>query len=876
MIQIYTDGVLAYDSRLERYDLEGLTITKGLNLGGTAEITMPPGHPAYNSFTSYRTIVEIYRDGVLRFRGRALYPADDFQGSRTITCEGEMCLLRDGISRPYLYQDAPAEIFTAVIQAYNDQVEPFKQFEVGEVNVTDPNDYIRLESEEAETILDTVNKLLERCGGYILFTTDETGARVINWQTSSGARSNQILEFGENLLDFARTGANTEGFATGLIPYGAKNEASGKRVTIEKVNNGVDYILAPDAQSLRGTIMTTVTWDDVTQPANLYTKAQEYLQKCKLIVTSLELTALDLSYFDKELDMFTVGDTVRAVSKYHGLNEDFQLTQMTEDLLDPSKSRIVLGKDIATLTGSDAAEDAQNRADLEKAKVQIRTDYTLNQQQFATEMELAMTSKITQSESDILLEVSKTYTTQTAHEELSSRVELLADSITLEVTGRLGGTAQIVLAADGRTITQSIDMTDVRLAFANDQTAVTISGGTVTFNSGTFVVNSTNLKVSADGTITATNAELSGNLTTSSGLHTSKLHSGRLRFFYDGTEYGGIASTYYASDNTKRGIELRTEADAAFISFSIYDQDAGTYSSAYVINYGMNPSDYTERHLFYGHARFTDTAGNPLLLLGGAQVRLGHTTHPVNIYGSAINLNNPVYCKSPVYFSQSVVFDNVYGVRLYKADKSAHVMVLNMSATDYVRFGNADYQTRLYGSTVHIYGATTMHNAVTCSGSLTFANGYGVQIKNAAGAANYVLSFSSSDQCFVGAESYKTYLRGTAVYLYTSGATVTSDRRKKNSIEQLPAAYEAMLDKINPVRFKYTDGTSGRYHTGFIAQEVQEALEAAGLTAQDFGGFVDLNGDGEELGLIYTEFVALLLLKIKRQEQRIAALEAAH
>ena len=52
MIQIYADGVLTYDSRVESYVLVGLTITTGLNIGGTAEITMPPAHPAYNAYTS--------------------------------------------------------------------------------------------------------------------------------------------------------------------------------------------------------------------------------------------------------------------------------------------------------------------------------------------------------------------------------------------------------------------------------------------------------------------------------------------------------------------------------------------------------------------------------------------------------------------------------------------------------------------------------------------------------------------------------------------------------------------------------------------------------------------------------------------------------
>jgi hypothetical protein len=263
MIQIYADGALVCDSRLESHDLQGLKISSGLNKGGTAEIIMPPSHPAYGSFTRRRTIVEIYRDGLLQFRGRPLDPSDDFYNVRTVLCEGELCFLDDAVSRPYLYQDSPAAVFASVLSVYNAQVESGKQFKVGTITVTDPNEYIRLESEAAESVLATVNKLLERCGGYIVFTTNDEGARVINWLSTLGYRSSQVIEFGENLLDFARGGTNHE-LATAVLPYGAKADGSGERVTIESVNDGRDFIQDDDAVALNGFIINPVTWDDVT------------------------------------------------------------------------------------------------------------------------------------------------------------------------------------------------------------------------------------------------------------------------------------------------------------------------------------------------------------------------------------------------------------------------------------------------------------------------------------------------------------------------------------------------------------------------------------------------------------------------------------
>ena len=85
MIEVYADDFLVYDSRLEDYSLIELTATIGLNKGGTASICMPPNHPAYNRFVSYKSLVTIYRDDILVFRGRALYPTDEFYNQRTNT-----------------------------------------------------------------------------------------------------------------------------------------------------------------------------------------------------------------------------------------------------------------------------------------------------------------------------------------------------------------------------------------------------------------------------------------------------------------------------------------------------------------------------------------------------------------------------------------------------------------------------------------------------------------------------------------------------------------------------------------------------------------------------------------------------------------------
>lgn len=642
MLEIYADGALIYDSRVPDVALQELKVTRGLNKGGTATITVPPGHPHFSSISSYRSEISIHRDGRRLFRGRSLYPTDTFDLLRTFTCEGERCFLQDAVIRgPYVFQDRPDAIFRDVIDEYNAQVDPFKQFVVGTVDVTDPNDYIRLENGETESAAVVVDKLVDRCGGYITFTDTEDGKRAIHWLAQLTRQSTQDIAFGDNLLDFSRTTANTD-LATVIVPYGAvKNEETGERYDIKAVNGGLDYIEAPEAVlQLRGRIVRSVVWDDVTQPANLLAKARAYLAEKQQMLTTLTLTALDLSIIDKTVDSFELGDLIKVYSKPHGIDgETYQLTEMTLDLLHPENDKITLGKTVASLTGADVVITQMASSRLQQVSLVARKSYTLNEAKLS-QVEQTLRSEITQ----------------------------LADSITLEVSGSIGGTASIKLNVNGAAVAQSLDLSGVRQAFANDTSAVTISAGTITFNSGTLIVNSGNFQLTADGTITAkagtiggwtivgtklyagdgetvkvvaiqapsanitnvfaaggtdhsdysdcpfrvtkagklyaTDAVIRGDVVTIDGSFKTQLDRGSLKLYYSDALCGTINTKYWSGASTE-GISLRIEEAGSYIMFS-HPSSAGTgYDVDYYLNYGWS-SSYDEKHIFQTSARFLD------------------------------------------------------------------------------------------------------------------------------------------------------------------------------------------------------------------------------------------------------------------------------
>lgn len=90
----------------------------------------------------------------------------------------------------------------------------------------------------------------------------------------------------------------------------------------------------------------------------------------------------------------------------------------------------------------------------------------------------------------------------------------------------------------------------------------------------------------------------------------------------------------------------------------------------------------------------------------------------------------------------------------------------------------------------------------------------------------------------------------------------TSDERRKEEITDLEKAEEFIL-ALRPVRFKFKERDG--YHHGFIAQEVQKAL-------QDENDIVTEDKHGM-LGLSYTEIIADLVGICQKQQQRINDLE---
>ena len=103
-------------------------------------------------------------------------------------------------------------------------------------------------------------------------------------------------------------------------------------------------------------------------------------------------------------------------------------------------------------------------------------------------------------------------------------------------------------------------------------------------------------------------------------------------------------------------------------------------------------------------------------------------------------------------------------------------------------------------------------------------------------------------------------------------ASIGSDAAIKNSISYDAEKYNAFFDLLKPAIYKYNHGESGRYHLGFIAQDVEAAVAGAGLESTDFAGYMKDKATGE-YSLRYEEFISLCVDQIQRLKRRVNELE---
>lgn len=347
MYRIYADQWLLHDDRLEELRVMSPKLALEVNTTGSLTFSIYPEHIHYSHIAKFKTIITVYQEDALLFRGRVLNEDVGFYNERQVSCEGQLAFLLDSIQRPYDFTGSISDYLLQLITNHNAQVEEAKRFTLGTVTVTDPNDYIvRSNIDHVNTWEEINKKLIELLGGF-LQVRYEGGIAYLDYLQDFSKISSQTVEFGRNLIDLKKI-RKGEDIATALIPLGAKlqdeeGQDTGQRLTIESVNSGIDYIYNQDAVDKYGWIFESAIWDDVTEASNLLTKAQAHLAELIDSVDLLELSAADLAKIDKTVGSFNLGTYVRVISKPHDIDQLMLVSKLDIELFNPAGNKLTLG-----------------------------------------------------------------------------------------------------------------------------------------------------------------------------------------------------------------------------------------------------------------------------------------------------------------------------------------------------------------------------------------------------------------------------------------------------------------------------------------------------------------------------------------------------
>lgn len=385
-----------YDSDLDEFQIENPILSSEINSVDEFKFTIYPTHPYFENISKLSSIVTVYRDDKLIFKGRVITCEYGFHNEKSVTCEGVLAFLLDTFIRPFDFpnneqfedlnykQDNVIEYFLNwVLKCHNEQAKNFQKIKLGTVTVTDPNNYIARSSIEYLSCFEVIkSRILDTHGGYLAIRI-ENGENILDYVedfTNDGKKTGnklvctQKIEFGENLIDLAQE-SDASNVKTGIIPLGARLEddegtQTDKYLTIEDLPDEVlsdgiiksgDYIINTSLSEKYGAIYETVKWDDVKIAENLQKKALSYIADSVKIRNSITIKAIDLRLTDEQIGAFTMGQYVRCFSSPHGIDDLYLLQKLEIDMKNPQNTTIQL--DYSTLSFTDKVVENKKHTD---------------------------------------------------------------------------------------------------------------------------------------------------------------------------------------------------------------------------------------------------------------------------------------------------------------------------------------------------------------------------------------------------------------------------------------------------------------------------------------------------------------------------------
>lgn len=348
--RVYYDDILLYDPVMTEYKLIEPKWETELSKVGSFTFTIPVTHPNFEFLELMKPLIKIYRDGVLKFKGRIYKMENDFYGNRKCTCEDLMGFLNDSLIAPFSFHGTTGDLFRQLITWHNDRSAPSQQIIIGNVVGEDEVEIVRWQETYKPTLEALKGKILDKFGGYLKLRYDVNENPVLDFLQEITDTCQQHVTYGINLANHI-IDENAKDFATAVVPLGIKHDEidpeshDETRVTIEEVNGGLDFLVNEDLASIYGVIYqkpSLTTHPMVVLPTTLLERGKEDLIKAVVYKKSVTVTMADLGFIE-DVNSPETGQNIIIDSIPHGGTISYLLRAMSVDISDPAMTEIVLG-----------------------------------------------------------------------------------------------------------------------------------------------------------------------------------------------------------------------------------------------------------------------------------------------------------------------------------------------------------------------------------------------------------------------------------------------------------------------------------------------------------------------------------------------------
>jgi len=305
---------------------------------GSLTFTILPTHPMYDDLKPFLTFLRVEIDGTEIFNGRVLETSKDMYNQKNVTCEGDLTYLLDSVCEPGDYNETVTAFFRRCINWHNSKVENAKKFQIGDVTIEAKNANVNFDVSNYTSIGDLLEtEVIGYYGGY-LRTRNQNGSRYIDIVQEGDSSSNQVIEYGSQMLDLTNDESANDLF-TILLAVGDGDSTDGSDYNFPTYTYEV-----PGAVAKYGRITHVESFSGIKNSAELEPLAREYVRThYDPYPTELTIKAIDLHMIDGSIQTIIVGNTVKIQSTPHNLSKNLMCVSIDYDLENPENTSYVFG-----------------------------------------------------------------------------------------------------------------------------------------------------------------------------------------------------------------------------------------------------------------------------------------------------------------------------------------------------------------------------------------------------------------------------------------------------------------------------------------------------------------------------------------------------